>query len=45
MWGVLRQLIELVQQQDDGKYLLLKDPNAVMHFDPQSTPWGLPADL
>ena len=27
MWGVLRQLIDVLMKQDAGKYLLLKDPN------------------
>ena len=27
MWGVLDNVIEVLMKQDDGKYLLLKDPS------------------
>ena len=29
MWGVLKSLVETCQELEDGKYLLLKDPNDV----------------
>ena len=27
MWGVMKMLIELMQKQDEGKYVILRDPN------------------
>jgi len=26
-WGIVRALVDLCMKQDDGKYLLVKDPN------------------
>jgi translation initiation factor 3 subunit D len=26
-WGIVRRIIDLVMQQKDGKYLIVKDPN------------------
>lgn len=30
IWGIIKMLIELLQNQEDGKYVLLKDPNRPM---------------
>jgi translation initiation factor 3 subunit D len=30
IWGIVKMLIELLQNQEDGKYVLLKDPNRPM---------------
>lgn len=27
MWGIVKTIVDLVMQQEDGKYVLLKDPN------------------
>lgn len=27
MWGIIKTIIEQIQQQEDGEYVLLKDPN------------------
>ena len=28
-WGIVRTIIDLVRQQPEGKYVLVKDPNQV----------------
>ncbi|GMH54094.1 hypothetical protein TL16_g05466, partial [Triparma laevis f. inornata] len=27
MWGIIKMLVELMRKQDDGKYVILRDPN------------------
>ena len=40
MWGIIKMLIELLQKQGEGKYVLLRDPNkAVVRL------YGVPVDF
>lgn len=35
-WGILRCVIDICRKLDEGKYLILKDPNKVRHCRAQS---------
>lgn len=26
-WGIVRTIVDMIQKMDDGKYVLIKDPN------------------
>lgn len=30
-WGILRCILDFIKKLDDGKYLIMKDPNKVTH--------------
>lgn len=36
-WGILRCVIDICRKLDEGKYLILKDPNKVSHHKPLFT--------
>ena len=38
-WGVLHAIIDTCLEQDEGKYLILKDPNQVLHCNLNDSCW------
>lgn len=37
-WGILRCVIDICRKLDEGKYLILKDPNKVSNYNTQTSP-------
>ena len=36
-WGIVRTIVDLCLKHPDGKYVLIKDPNKVIHLPASST--------